>query len=90
MNLRHHIYKVAVISLLAFAPKAHALDILLCNDDGFTSANSRALYQQLIHAGHRVVMSAPVDNQSGRGGYISFLAPIPKIPATYTDLPANG
>lgn len=72
-------------SLLALAAPAQALDILICNDDGFTSANSRALYQQLVNTGHRVIMTAPVDNQSGRGGYISFLAPIPRIPASYTD-----
>jgi hypothetical protein len=90
MKLSRYVYALLAATLLTIAPQAHGLDILLCNDDGFTSANTRALYQQLIHAGHRVVISAPVDNQSGRGGYISFLAPIPKIPATYTDPYTGG
>lgn len=74
----------ALASALAALP-AHALDVLLCNDDGFTAANIRALQQRLQSAGHRVVVSAPVDNQSGRGGYVSFLAPVPKIAASYVD-----
>jgi 5'-nucleotidase len=76
---------VAAAALSLSAGQALALDILVCNDDGFTSANIRALYQRLGQAGHRVVISAPVDNQSGRGGYVSFLAPVPKIAASYVD-----
>lgn len=76
---------IAASMLLLAATRAQALDILICNDDGFTSANSRALYQKLIADGHRVVLAAPVDNQSGRGGYVSFLAPIPPIAASYVD-----
>jgi 5'-nucleotidase len=76
---------IVCAALLCLAMPAHALDILVCNDDGFTSANTRALYERLSQAGHRVIVSAPVDNQSGRGGYVSFLAAIPRIPAQYTD-----
>lgn len=85
--LRQHVRLAHTVAaaLLALGPPAHALDILVCNDDGFTSANTRALYERLTLAGHRVIVSAPVDNQSGRGGYVSFLAPIPRIPAQYTD-----
>jgi 5'/3'-nucleotidase SurE len=81
--MKLHRYLVAVTVLLMLAPNASALDILVCNDDGFTSANTRALYEQLLQAGHRVIIAAPVDNQSGRGGFVSFLAPIPRIPASY-------
>src|SRR5262245_24315964 len=70
---------------LSLASNAAALEILVCNDDGFTSANTRALYQRLTADGHLVVVAAPVDNQSGRGGYISFVSPIPAIPASYMD-----
>ena len=73
------------IVYLSLASNAAALDILVCNDDGFTSANTRALYQRLTQDGHQVVVAAPVDNQSGRGGYVSFVSPIPKIPASYVD-----
>lgn len=67
------------------APSAQALNVLLCNDDGFTAANLRALQQRLTTAGHSVVVAAPVDNQSGRGGYMAFLSPIRPIPASYVD-----
>jgi len=76
----------AAVALATATAPAHALNILLCNDDGFTAANLRALQQRLKAAGHSVVVSASVDNQSGRGGYMSFLTPIPKIPATYVDM----
>lgn len=58
---------------------ASALNILLCNDDGITAANLRALKTRLAAAGHSVAVAAPIDNQSGRGGFISFLAPIPAL-----------
>lgn len=74
------------VALAGYAGQAQALNILLCNDDGFTTANTRALYNRLKAGGHQVVVAAPVDNQSGRGGYMSFMTPIPKIPATYTDM----
>ena len=67
------------------APSAQALNVLLCNDDGFTAANVRALQQRLQAAGHQVLVSAPVDNQSGRGGYMAFLSPIRPIAASYVD-----
>lgn len=71
-------YAVTMLLGVACVP-AHALDILLCNDDGITAANVRALKQRLVAAGHRVILAAPADNQSGRGGYIAFLQPIPPL-----------
>lgn len=70
---------LAAATALAAAVPAHAADILLCNDDGITAANLRALKQRLQSAGHRVIVTAPADNQSGRGGYIAFLQPIPAL-----------
>src|SRR5215475_11740046 len=78
-------YMAFLTIYLVLVKNAGAMDILVCNDDGFTSANTRALYQRLIQVGHRVIVAAPVDNQSGRGGYISFLAPIPRIASSYVD-----
>src|SRR5262245_9693099 len=78
-------YLFVLMIYLALTTNASAVDILVCNDDGFTSANTRALYERLTQAGHRVIVAAPVDNQSGRGGYISFLSPIPRIAASYVD-----
>ncbi|MCA0241605.1 MAG: 5'/3'-nucleotidase SurE [Proteobacteria bacterium] len=58
---------------------ARALNILMCNDDGLSAANARALKQRLVAAGHSVVLSAPADNQSGTGGAISFLRAVPPL-----------
>lgn len=63
-------------ALLLAATPAHALDILLTNDDGFETANLRALQQRLVAAGHTVLVSAPTQNNSGTGGAMRFLRPI--------------
>lgn len=54
------------------ASVAPALDIVLTNDDGFETANVRALYQRLKAAGHDVIISAPVHNHSGGGGRVEY------------------
>ncbi len=58
------------------APPAFALDVVLTNDDGFESSTTYALYQRLVAAGHRVLISASVADQSGRGGSVDFLRPV--------------
>lgn len=78
MTLRPLIHMGCLTALLAVAP-AQARNILLCNDDGIVAANLRALKQRLSEAGHSVIIAAPIDNQSGRGGYISFLSPVPAL-----------
>lgn len=89
-------FKLSVITgtmfcgaLIAQAP-AHAINILLCNDDGITAANVRALKVRLISAGHSVAIAAPIDNQSGRGGYISFLSPVGNLLGTERGAVALG
>ena len=62
--------------MLLIATQACALDILLTNDDGFESAQIRALYAMLEVRGHSVVISAPTQNNSGSGGAMGFLHPI--------------
>jgi len=66
-------------TMALLAVPAHALNILLCNDDGITAANVRALKQALVQAGHSVVLTGPIENQSGRGGYVAFLQPVPAL-----------
>jgi 5'-nucleotidase len=78
MTLRPLIHLGCLAAMLAVAP-AQARNILLCNDDGIVAANLRALKQRLSEAGHGVIIAAPIDNQSGRGGYISFLSPVPAL-----------
>ncbi|KAE8210054.1 hypothetical protein CF319_g3718 [Tilletia indica] len=46
------------------------LNILLTNDDSAFSANIRATFYALQTAGHRVLMVAPFQNQSGKGGTV--------------------
>jgi 5'-nucleotidase len=68
---------LALAALLsAQAGSAFALNILLTNDDGFETANLRALSERLRAAGHVVVISAPTQNNSGRGGFVEFLRPV--------------
>ncbi len=70
---------VLLLALAVLAAPAHALNVLLCNDDGITAANLRALKQRLADAGHSVLVTAPIDNQSGTGGFVRFLQPIPPL-----------
>ena len=48
-------------------PLAHAVNIVSSNDDGWAEINIRTLYDSLTSAGHAVVLSAPAENESGRG-----------------------
>ncbi|MGH7291443.1 MAG: 5'/3'-nucleotidase SurE, partial [Myxococcota bacterium] len=66
---------VAVCAASLTSP-ARALDIVLSNDDGFETANIRALYAKLKAAGHDVVLSGPAQNNSGKGGSMNFLVPV--------------
>jgi 5'-nucleotidase len=52
------------------------LNIILTNDDGFETPLIQALFNELVAAGHNVVMSAPYEGQSGTAAKIDFLAPI--------------
>jgi 5'-nucleotidase len=65
-----------MLGLTALAAPAQALNIVLSNDDGFETANIRALYQRLKAAGHDVIVSGPTQNNSGKGGSMNFLVPV--------------
>ncbi|KAF0811811.1 5'-nucleotidase SurE [Andreprevotia sp. IGB-42] len=66
---------LAILAAGAVTP-AFALNILLTNDDGFAAPNIRALYIKLKAAGHDVIVSAPCQNQSGKGASLNFLTPL--------------
>ncbi len=66
----------AAVLALAISAPTQAVNILISNDDGFETANIRALYQRLVEAGHSVIIAAPTQNQSGQGGRVEFLRPI--------------
>jgi 5'-nucleotidase len=52
------------------------LNIVLTNDDGFETALIQGLFDQLVLAGHNVIMSAPYLGQSGTSATIDFVRPI--------------
>lgn len=65
-------FSLAAVALAATTPIANALNILISNDDGFTSSNIRATYQALKTAGHNVYLIASTTNMSGHGGQFDF------------------
>ena len=64
------------LSVATLASPSFALNILLTNDDGVAAANLRALYAKLKAAGHDVIVSAPCQDQSGKGASMNFLTPL--------------
>lgn len=59
--------RAAVTSLLLLPLCAYGVNIISSNDDGWAEINIRELYDSLTSAGHSVVISAPAENQSGKG-----------------------
>lgn len=89
--------KTALIALsplavaLAIHTPAHALDIVVTNDDGCEASTVHALHQRLTAAGHRVLIAASMADQSGQGGALGFLRPITPLatPSRGGNLPAG-
>ncbi len=52
------------------------MHILLTNDDGIRAIGLRALYAEMIRAGHRVSVVAPMTEQSAVGHSVTFLSPL--------------
>ena len=68
------------LSISSAAP-AHALNILLTNDDGFESASLHAVYQRLEASGHSVIISAPALDGTAQGGGLTIGRAIEAVPA---------
>jgi len=71
-----------------FIPRT-GLKILISNDDGWAEANIRAHYNALTSAGYKVLVSAPVQNQSGSGS----LDATPKVmtePGQFDSVPVGA
>ncbi|MCY1274480.1 5'/3'-nucleotidase SurE [compost metagenome] len=58
---------LAAAALAAAATPAHALNVLLTNDDGCAAPGITAVRKALQDAGHRVITVGPASNQSGSG-----------------------
>ena len=54
-----------LVALLPVA--ARAVNVVLSNDDGWAEINIRAFYSALTNAGEAVIISAPAENESGKG-----------------------
>ncbi|MDQ9092094.1 5'/3'-nucleotidase SurE [Pseudoalteromonas haloplanktis] len=66
----------AAITAATLSMPASALNIVLTNDDSWSTGNIQTLFTKLTEAGHSVVMSAPCTGQSGKGGAIHFMKPV--------------
>lgn len=78
--IRRHL--AVAIALLGVVTATYAdnepnksLRILLTNDDGWNAAGIVAVHDALVAAGHDVTVVAPLTNQSGVGGRITFGGP---------------
>ncbi|EAL84312.1 hypothetical protein KXW98_004328 [Aspergillus fumigatus] len=56
-----------LLPLVLLPLTAQAINIVSSNDDGWAEINIRQFYKALTAAGHSVVVSAPAENQSGKG-----------------------
>ena len=65
-------FAATAIAILTLTSSVSTLNILLGNDDGFGSAQTRETYRLLKESGHNVVIVASADNESGQGGRSVF------------------
>lgn len=63
---------VSATSATASGDGPERLHILLTNDDGWDAPGITAVYDELVGAGHHVVLVAPATNQSGKGAALTF------------------
>lgn len=79
------------LAAITFAKSSLALSILMNNDDGFGAANIRELYRLLVADGHDVIIVAPAENQSGKGGTSVFAdSATLQRPSEYGIVPAGA
>ena len=71
MHLSDVLYLTMLIPLGALST-----NIVLSNDDGWAEINIRTIYDSLAAVGYSVVLSAPAENQSGKG---ALLLPIHRL-----------
>ncbi|MDH3403599.1 MAG: hypothetical protein OES32_10415 [Acidobacteriota bacterium] len=82
-----------LLSTLAFAAGASALEIALSNDDGWDAPGIQAMKTALEGAGHNVTLAGPLDEQSGSsaaGNFVSDLVIKKESPNEYSVATAPG
>lgn len=78
MNLkRNYFLSTALLSSVMLSVPSMALNIVVTNDDGWDTANIKNLKDELVKAGHDVIMSAPCGAQSGKGGSMTYFKAVP-------------
>ncbi len=70
---------VAMAAMLA-GGSAHALNILITNDDGVEASTVHALYRTLKSRGHDVIVASEAQDNSGKGGAADFFKPVQPLP----------
>ncbi|CAK7229381.1 hypothetical protein SCUCBS95973_007202 [Sporothrix curviconia] len=63
---------VSFLAGLVLAAGTHGLNVLITNDDGFGTANIRAMYHAMSALGHNCYIVASSSNQSGQGSRLIF------------------
>lgn len=66
MGVRSFFSRAAVAALAVTG--SQGIRIIQSNDDGWAELYLRSFHDSLLSGGHDAVVSAPADNQSGRGG----------------------
>ncbi|CAK7203703.1 hypothetical protein SEUCBS139899_006447 [Sporothrix eucalyptigena] len=62
----------SILAGLALAATSHGLNVLITNDDGFGTANIRAMYYAMKALGHNCYIVASSSDQSGQGSRLIF------------------
>ncbi|KJR88509.1 5'-nucleotidase [Sporothrix schenckii 1099-18] len=62
----------SLLSSLALATSVRAINVLITNDDGFGTANIRAMYYAMTALGHNCYIVASSSDQSGQGSRLIF------------------
>ncbi|KAF2132980.1 acid phosphatase precursor [Dothidotthia symphoricarpi CBS 119687] len=84
-------FVTTLAAALSLSTTSEALKILLGNDDGFGSGNLRELYKLLVNDGHEVLIVAPAQQQSGKGGTVIWAESANlTIPSQYDIVPAGA
>ena len=66
--MKNKIKNLSAVTLALCSLNVSALDILLTNDDGWSSDGINTMKAALINAGHTVTLVGPLNQQSGKGG----------------------
>ncbi|KZT69457.1 survival protein sure-like phosphatase/nucleotidase [Daedalea quercina L-15889] len=82
-------FKTLVLLAAILAVYVSAQNLVICNDDGWATAQIRAQYESLSNAGYNVVLSCPALNQSGTGSLSKTPTPM-TVPCEFDTCPIGS